>query len=159
MKPCTGCSRSANQFSRLLFLTLVVGGLLKVEGILKVFWSTFTLMSTRVSLPAPPPSKYLEQDCCSGLENGGERRGREGELKTVWAGFWAAAPSTVVLLHSVHKHKHGGVAHKQCCTQAAPSTVVLHSVHKHKHSSVAHKQLHKPASCPVANHQRHKHCQ
>ena len=61
--------------------------------------------------------------------------------------------------------QHGGVAAQRpqaqarwCCTQA-----VLHSIHKQcctssvAQASVAHKQLHKPASCPVANHQRHKH--
>ena len=113
----------------------------------KVFWSTFTLMSTRVSLTAPSPVNISSKTVVLVLKNGGERRGREGELKTVWAGFWAAAPSTVVLLHSVHKHKHGGVAHKRCCTSSVAQ------------ASVAHKHLHKPASCPVANHQCHKHCQ
>ena len=91
-QPCTGCWR-ANQFLQLLLLRRAREG--RRGTLKKIFWSTFI---HQVDIFTFSSSNYVQKQhllFCSAKQRRRRRRTvSEGELKTVWAVFWAA-PSSI----------------------------------------------------------------
>ena len=89
-QPCTGCWR-ANQFLQLLLLRRAREG--RRGTLKKIFWSTFI---HQVDIFTFSSSNYVQKQhllFCFGKQRR-RRTVSEGELKTVWAVFWAA-PSSI----------------------------------------------------------------